>query len=260
MRNFYVLFLVFCFLASSSFAVNFDTSIDAEIRKTNNIQSSESLPVLPSVVPTEHYVEEAPIHKATGKKYILKDGTKIQLVSQNIITDRTRVGSRVSFVCKNGILTKEREIIPAGTVFKGIITDSHAPQLSGNGGLIELKIDEIYFNGVKSKIDSKLSVANFKKVFLGNIKGERSYWKNIAKITKPGRKVFGATQTAASTMAVIPVVNIFSFIPLVGGAVVYSANVVVSPIIAVFTKGGSLSFPAGTVFEIKMTKDSEING
>ena len=56
-------------------------------------------------------------------------------------------------------------------------------------------------------------------------------------------------------MAVVPVVNLFSFIPLVGGAVVYSANVIVAPVIAVFTKGGSISFPSGTVFEIKIKQD-----
>ena len=76
----------------------------------------------------------------------------------------------------------------------------------------------------------------------------------------PGRKVFRATQTCASVMAPLPVINVLSIIPLTGGAVVYTLNLVTAPVIAIFTKGGNIALPAGTEFQIKLTENSQIRG
>ena len=82
-------------------------------------------------------------YNVTGKTYTVKGGTKIILASKSSIADWQKTGSKVSFVAQQGITTKEGALGPAGTVFKGTITDSHRPQITGNGGLVELKIDEI---------------------------------------------------------------------------------------------------------------------
>jgi len=262
MKKIISVFLLLCFANITAMAVEFDSSIDASIREDYNVEDY-SLPALPSSVPTavsEKPAVSTPQYNPTGKIYILKHGTKIDLSSKSTISDWLRKGNKVSFSAIHGITTKEGAIIPAGTIFKGTITDSHRPQITGNGGLVELKIDEIYYNGIMSKINSKVSLANSKKVFLSNIKGKRSYWKNYSKAMTPGRKVFGATQSCAAAMAPIPVVNILSIIPLLGGAVVYTVNFVAAPVIAIFSKGGSLSLPAGTHFRIKITEDTEIKG
>ncbi len=261
MKKIITTFLLLCFVNLSAIALEFDSSIDEEIRKDYNVESYE-LPALPSSVPTASVETnvKTPAYNPAGKIYILKNDTKVTLVSKTAISDWQKKGQKVSFAAKQGIVTKEGAVIPAGTIFKGTVTNSHRPQLTGNGGLIELKIDEIYYNGLMSKIETKVSLANSKKVFFGNIKGKRSYWKNYSKAMTPGRKVFGATQTCAAVMSPIPVVNIFSVIPLLGGVVVYTVNFAVAPVIAIFTKGGSLLLPAGTDFEIKITGDTEIKG
>ena len=85
MRKIFILLLIICFINTSAFAVNFDTSIDANIRKDYNVETAEeNLPKLPSVVPTAtEEIKEPPINiKATGKVYTLKGGTKITLVSR----------------------------------------------------------------------------------------------------------------------------------------------------------------------------------
>ncbi len=255
--------LIIIYLTSVAYALEFDTSIDETIRKSYNLSTSESeLPALPKVVPTDtpEISQEISSNSATGKRYVIKKGTKITLVSKNTISDRLSKGSKVGFYCKNGFTTKENAIIPAGTVLKATVMDSHKPQLTGNGGLVELAINEIYYNGVKSKIETKLSKANSKKVYMSNIKGKRSYWKNFIKVTNPGRKFFGATQTAATAMSAIPIINLVSFIPIFGGAVVYTVNMITAPVISIFTKGGSVSIPAGSVFEVKISEDISING
>ena len=254
-------FLLLIIFSSSALAVEFDSSIDADIRKTYDVESS-GLPALPSTVPTA--VTDTPTPKtsynATGKTYVIKSGTRVILSSKSTISDWLAKGNKVSFVSKQGFTAKDGSIIPAGTIFKGTVTDSHRPQISGNGGLVELKIDEIYFNGVLSNIETKVSMANSKKVFHSDIKGERKYWKNFSKAMTPGKKTFEATRTCASVMAPIPVINILSIIPLLGGSVVYAVNLVAAPIVAIFTKGGNLSLPAGTQFQIQFTKNTEIRG
>ena len=265
MKKILAIFLLFCFADVSVLAIDFDSSIDESIRQEYNVEDY-NLPALPSSTPTavnEKSVSSSasvPIYSPTGKIYILKRGTQIDLSSKSAISDWQKKGSKVSFSASHGVTTKEGAIIPAGTIFKGTITNSHTPSLTGNGGLIELKIDEIYYNGLMSKIESKVSLANSKKVFFSNIKGKRSYWKNYSKAMTPGRKVFGAAQSCAAIMAPIPVVNILAIVPLACGAVVYTVNFIAAPVIAIFSKGGSLSLPSGTRFRIKITGDTEIKG
>lgn len=263
MKKIISIFIMFSIINLSSYAVDFDESIDASIRKEYNVENND-LPKLPSSVPTaqENYnnITEVPKYNPTGKIYTIKSGSKLNLYSKSKIADWMQKGSRVSFSAKNGITTKEGAIIPAGTIFKGTITDSHKPQISGNGGLIELKIDEIYYNGIASRIETKISLANSKKVFHSDIKGERSYWKNYSKAMKPGRKFFHSTQTCANAMMPIPVINILSIVPLICGGVVYTVNFIAAPVIAIFSKGGSLTLPAGTEFQIKIINDNKIKG
>ncbi len=262
MKKIFSLLLIFFYINTAAQAVEFDDSIDANIRKDYNVEEYK-LPALPNASPGQSKTNtkiNTPKYNPTGKIYTLKSGTKIILHSSSAISDLMPKGSRISFSAQNGILSKEGEIIPAGTIFKGRITDSHPPQITGNGGLVELCIDEIYFNGIMSKINTKISMANSKKVFLSNIKGKRSYWKNFAKATTPGRKVFGATQSCANAMSVIPILNLVSFVPLLGGAVIYTVNFAMAPVIAIFTKGGSLRIPAGSEFQIKITGDCQIKG
>ncbi len=258
-------FLLLSMIFTQAFAVDFDSSIDANIRKDYKVD--DSLPPLPKTVPTASQtttptVSEIPksSHVSTGKTYTVKRGTKVTLSSKSTISDWLSKGTKVGFVAQQGFTTKEGTIVPAGTLFRGTITDSHRPQITGNGGLVELKIDEIYFNGVLSNIETKVSMANSKKVFLRDIKGERRYWKNFSKAMTPGKKAFNATRTCASVMAPIPVVNILAIVPLLGGSVIYITNLVAAPVVSLFTKGGSLSLPAGTQFQIKFIGENQING
>ncbi len=260
MKKILTTFLLFCTINMTSIAVEFDESIDANIRQNYGVEEN-SLPPLPSSIPTMlPDVEEITTFNPTGKTYTIKSGTKVKLQSKSLISDWSREGSKVSFLSKQGIIANDGTIIPAGTVFKGTITDSHRPQMTGNGGLVELKIDEVYFNGVMSKIDTKVSLANSKKIFFSDIKGQRMYWRNFAKTMKPGNKFFDKTTNCASKMAAIPIINILSIIPIACGVTFYSLNLVSAPVISIFKKGGSISLQSGTEFEIKIIGNNEIKG
>lgn len=265
MKKILTVFLLLCFINTTSYAVSFDTSIDEKIRQNYDIEANDDLPALPNQVPTAKETPttstiQTPQYNPTGKTYVLKSGTKINLVLNKAVSSWSHEGSIVSFTSQNGIVAKDGTIIPAGTIFKGKITDSHPPQITGNGGLIEITIDEIYFNGIKSFIGTKICSANSKKVILGDIKGKRSYWKNVAKDMKPGIKVFNATKNFAKDLSSIPIVNIISVVSILGGTVFYLGNAMVAPVISVFQKGGNVTIPAGSQFQIKLTENSEIRG
>lgn len=257
-------FLLCCITLMSAKAVEFDSSIDNDIRKNYKVEENElpALPSVPNVSPSNQneQVEISKIYNPSGKTYKIKSGTKIALSSKSAISDWQAEGTKISFTSINGITTKEGNIIPAGTIYKGVITDSHRPQITGNGGLVELKIDEIYYNGVRSRINTKIINVNEKKVFHSDIKGKRGYLKNFSKVMTPGRKIFHGTQTFASALYPIPVINILSIVPITVGAACYLVNFTIAPAAAIFGKGGSVSIPAGTQFLIKVTEDSQING
>lgn len=264
MKKVITTFLILCTINATTMAVEFDDSIDANIRENYGVEKN-TLPPLPSAPPTTiptllPDVEEITTHNPTGKLYTLKRGTKVRLQSKSSISEWSRKGGKISFLSKEGIITKEGEIIPAGTVFKATITDTHRPQITGNGGLIEFTVDEVYFNGIMSKIDTKISKANSKKIFLNNIKGERKYWKNVVKDIEPGTKAFKATQSFAKDMVGVPIINLIGAVAVVGGSVVYVANLVVAPVVSVFQKGGSIILQGGTEFEIKLTESNQIKG
>lgn len=244
---------------SVSYALEFDTSVDDSIRKSYKVkESEETLPALPNVVPTAEPIVPAQTNlKSTGKVCMIKGGTKIVLASQKSVNQGYRKGSKIPFVTQRDIKTKDGTLIPAGTIMKAVVADSHGPQITGNGGLIELHFNEIYFNGVMSPLEANVKKANYKRVYFNDIKGERRYWKNWSKAMKPGTKTFNATKKASNAISAIPVLNA---VPVLLGSVVYTVNFVTSPIIMVFLKGGTLSLPAGTIFEIKIKDDIEIRG
>ncbi len=258
MKKLFALLLIFSFSMQILYSAEYDSSIDAEIRKNYNV---DELPALPKAPPSKIIMnEEIKNYKSEGKTYTIKNGTKVTLISKSDISNYASIGNKVSFLSQNPISTKEGVTIPAGTLFKASVTDSHPPQITGNGGLIELKFNEIYFNGIMSHISSKLSEADSRQIFRNDIKGQRKYWKNCSKVMKPGEKTFRIMKNTGKSISAFPVINILSIVPLAIGSAVYITNASLAPVISVFMKGGTAKLPSGTVFVIKISGDNQIQG
>ena len=90
MKKFLTIFLILGIINLTAVAVEFDSSIDASIRKDFNVETNE-LPALPNAVPTTNPVKTEIStqnkYNYTGKIYTLKRGTKINLTSTNKISD-----------------------------------------------------------------------------------------------------------------------------------------------------------------------------
>lgn len=275
-----------------SLALELDLSVDEEIRKNYNPSKleQENLPPLPktaapsktvttkqkatsttttttSAPPKTTPVVSEPTRKKVNKNLPgttltqddftaikIKKGTKFRLKSNNLVSDYLREGAKVSFTSLTPVYQRY-VTIPAGTVFTASVVDSHLPQITGNGGLVELKIETVQFRGRTYSAHGKVTKANHKKIFINNIKGKRQYWKGVANQVEKGHKFYKKTRETSKKLANNPVGVIISPIPTVVGVVAYVVNLAGSPVFSIGYKGGRVSIPAGSEFEIKLQEN-----
>lgn len=275
--------------AMPAYSLELDLSVDEEIRKNYNpsqleldalppipeIKNSAPKPVAPpqktpvtssappKVFPATDFATKTgkvrnDLPKTSSENDFtaikIKKGTKFLVKSQTSVSDYSRAGAVLSFVSTK-LVTKRYITVPVGTVFKGIVLESHAPQPGGNGGLIVMKADKMILNGSTYSIDAKITKAGGKKIFFNNIKGKRSYWKGVAHQIDKGENFYKKTRRTSRKLADNPVGILISPIPTITGIAVYAVNLAGSPLFSVYYKGGRVSLPAGTLYEIKLLED-----
>ena len=268
--------------------LDIDASVDYEIRRKYNPNKIENdlLPSLPNKLkndkplqssedftkpyekpvtktttvqqPTKQQVitQQPPKYKSYGQTLALKRGTSFTIRNTSSISDRMTEGTKVYFKLPKPIKTKYFTL-PENTRFVGVISDSHSPQLTGNGGLVVIRIEKVIINGRTQEVSGKVTKANYKRIYFNNIKGKRN-WSNLAKSIAPGKRFNDKMWKSTKKLASEGVTFIFSPFTLASGLIVFGANIVASPVIAIFSKGGSISIPADTAFRIKLTEDVTI--
>jgi len=187
----------------------------------------------------------------------VKKGTKFRLRIEQPINDSAGIGSKVYFTSLYPEVNKYITI-PAGTRFVGTVQDAHMPQISANGGLLVISVDEFIYKGRSYPIESKVIMVGNKRIFQNNIKGKHTYWKSVAKSTKPGRKFYSKSWRVTKKFAGDGLEIILTPITFVSGVTVLAANTVASPAIALFSKGGRLFINKGTRFQIKLLEDAAV--
>lgn len=278
-------------MTAPSMALQLDLSVDEEIRKNYNPSKleQENLPPLPKTAapsktvitqpkqPSSQSTVAAPPKTAPSKvepasKKVnknlpnstltrddftaikIKKGTKIRVKSSAVISDYLKEGAKVSFTSLEPVYQRY-VTIPAGTVFKASVVDSHQPQMTGNGGLVVLVIENVNFKGRTYSAHGKVTKANHKKIFVNNIKGKRQYWKSVAAQIDKGETFYKKTRRMSSKLADNPVGIIICPFPVIVGIAGYAVNLVGSPVFSITSKGGRISIPAGSEFEIKLQEN-----
>lgn len=265
--------LILCIGILPVMSYELDMSVDEEIKKKYDAdklkydipsalpKTSPSQPKSSGSVPktTPVYTTTVPnITKITpgeGKK--IAAGTKFQVRSNQLISDRQRAGTNISFTSYSPVY-KKNVTIPSGTKFYGVIEESHMPQKTGNGGLVVIKLTSMSYNGKNYPVEGKITKANSKKIFLNNIKGKRQYWHGVAKQIDKGENFYKKTRRTSAKMADNPILVILSPIPTIAGLAGYTVCTALSPITALATTGGNLSIPSGSGFEIKLLNSAYV--
>ena len=252
-------------IQTQGFCLELDTSIDDEINRNYNASQLEhTLPKLPSGLepntskqktsasPTMKTNKNSNKNEFTTTK--IRRGTKFKTVSTGWASDSSGVGNKVNFKTTKPV-TKRYITIPAGTVIRGKIIDSHSPQITGNGGLIKLEIESITINDATHYTKGKITKANGKFIYFNNIKGKRKYLSNIATNIKKSHKFFQKAMKKTSQYASDGLTVIASPFTFIGGTIGWIGGTILSPITAIPTKGGRISLPPETRYEIKLTED-----
>lgn len=261
----FIFLLMFNVFSAISFADEmFDESFDKEVRQKYNTKAIENdLPKLQNNMPSQTVF--SPSYSQPSQKEILSTAIKVdagrtfKVYSMQAVSDATPKGTRLTFVSiypePSSYIT-----IPAGTVFKGAVVDSHRAGLFGNGGLIVIRVNELIYKNVSYPIVATISMANNKHIFFNNIKGKRQYLKNAYKITKPGQKFMGKMWGVTLDLARGFPEVLLTPVSLLSGAAVWTGNVLISPVLAIFSKGGPISIPKGAEFRIKLQEDMLVVG
>lgn len=282
-----ILLFAFCllhFANTTALALDIDPSIDDDIRRNynpNKIIDDMGLPPLPKAINENNYkpavYPQKPVNKpvnlkkvnnfqATVKKIdmsntesyaVLKSGTKIKVKLLNYISDKSKKGTRVSFISEYPVTTTYFTI-PMGTVFQGEIINSHRPQFTGNGGLIVVKINSVILNSSIKPINAKVTKVDSKMIFLNNIKGQRKYLSSVLKSMNPGKHFFAKMIRLTAELAAQGSSAVLTPFSVAAGVVALGSNIIASPVTGLFYKGGSIYIPEGTNFEIKLTQDMYI--
>ena len=188
------------------------------------------------------------------KRIKISDGTSFDVVSSTAISDWQAKGAIVKFVTKTPIV-KRKYTIPASTVFIGEVIESHRPQITCNGGLVVIRINAMVYNGQRIPVNAYVTKANGKKIFLNNIKGDRTFWKTLWAKGSWGRKTFSKMLTVSGDLGSDGATLILAPFPVAYGTVCLGLNAAVSPLCTFFSKGGRVSIPAGSNFRIKLMDD-----
>lgn len=277
MKKFLILILTaHFFLTPLAFAdAMFDEDVDKEIRQKYNTNAIEKdLPKLQNNYPSENIFTPAYSNKQTGEKTQVRQNTStgdiktaikvnkgksFRVRSMQTVSDSTARGTKITFVSLYPEVSPF-VTIPAGTVFRGIVHDSHKANLFGNGGLIVIQVNEMIYKNISYPINATITMANSKHIFLNNIKGKRQYLKNTAKIMKPGQRFMGKMWKITLDLAKDFPEILLTPVSLLSGAVVFVSNAVMSPVLAIFSKGGPITIHKGTDFKIKLREDVMILG
>lgn len=225
---------------------------------SSTTQKSQQVTSVPKSTPS-YIVEQKPVITPIDKKSAKKifRWTTFETKSNQKINNWLAVGSSVSFTTTAPVY-KKNITIPIGTVFKGTITNVHKPQLTGNGGLVVIKITSMSYNGKSYPVSARIVKANAKNIYLNNIKGQRQYWVNAGKQVNKGESFYKKTRKTSAKLADNPIGVIISPVPTAVGIAGYALNTAISPITSIFAKGGNLSIPAGSIFEIRLNESAYI--
>ena len=254
------LFLLF---GHACLGIELDTSIDKEISKKYNTYSiEENLPDLPAYAepestkskPSASNIPSLNVGMDNYTAVKIGKGTKFKAISKTGVSDYSTVGIKVVFSTTKPV-TKRYITIPANSVIRGKISDTHPPQLGGNGGLIKIDIESITIDNAHHYADGKITKANGKNIFLNNIKGRRKYASSIKKSISKSNIFFQKSMRETAHLANDKLTVLLSPFTFVGGVLIYTGRVVISPITSLSAKGDRVSIPSDSLYEIKLTKD-----
>lgn len=262
MKKFFIFILIFNLSIQFSYSMDMiDNTVDLKIKSSNDINkiSRDSLPPLPNIeINSLENVESVKTFYQPRVSSTIYKGTKIRAKLLTGLNDRTAEGAVFSAKTLNEVMTSNMAL-PVGTLLKGRVVRSHPSWLGGDGGLLVLKIDKIIINANAFNFDSKITSLNRKIVFFEKIKGKNTYFRSVGNSISPGKSVYSKMWGYTKELASDSPQFILSPITFFTGTLFLGANILVSPVLGIFSKGNNLVIPSGSEIIIKLNENTSLN-
>ncbi len=213
-------------------------SSDKPVSKNNDVKVVAAAPIL-----------AGGLGAATFKK-----GTTIKVVSCDDLSSEDRLNKRISFLTTEPVITTY-STIPIGTRIDAHIVKNKEPGILGNGALISLKSDNLIINDAKSEIDGVVVKTKEKNIFFNNIKGERTYLRNIVAHSKNGKEYYKKMASKSQEFLSSPKTILFAPFPVIAGAAGMIGETIASPVSALKDKGEDIYISEGSSYEFKLKSD-----
>ena len=228
--------------------------------KTKNVNVSKSSSV-PSSAPV--FDNDNPQITASNGNYkrngiFIPKWTSFKVKSNQKISDSMNVNTFVSFTVTEPV-HKKFITVQSGTVFHGIVSSVHKPQPTGNGGLVEINITSMTYNGQTYPANGKIIKANSELIFFNKIKGDRQYITGVKNKIKKAGNFYSKARQISNKLSSNPLGTVISPLPTLTGFVGGTAGTIMSPLTGLIEKGQNVSFPSGTSFEIRILNNIYVN-
>ena len=136
---------------------------------------------------------------------------------------------------------------------------THTSQVTGNGGLVEVKVTSFVYNGKTVPINAVVTKVNGENIFFNRIKGARQYIAGVKSKISSATSAYQKGRSVSTKLASNPVGALISPLPTIGGFVAGTVGTVSSPLTALVQKGKDVNIPAGTLYEIKLIEAAYVN-
>lgn len=265
MKNIFYIFCVFCLLCSPCFSQNLskNTEVNNKLTYDNYSISALNLNAINSafknansnnnddnVTPLLMSLQQKKEFETTK----IPKGTKFHVRSKQDISDNSKNGTKVSFesTCPQNITNNHAT---SKLIFKGKIVKSRNPQAGCNGGLIKIKIDKMTIGNITYPVNGMVTKINDKRVLFNNIKGDSSYLYNTITAANMKNGTLHNLYQEPCTKICGDGNAVIAPIYLLGGAVLQTSNLLLSPVAALFKSGKNVNIQKNSDFIIKLEEN-----
>lgn len=183
----------------------------------------------------------------------IEKGRKFVVVSDRVLDSKVKTGLPVQFESvQKEYLSYDKS--PSKIIFKGKVEKIAGPRLAGKSGTIKIKLEKITIDNITYPVNALISKINDKNVMFNTLASRPIFIANLADTANNGSINSGWKDPCVNhicdtgTLYKKPVV-------FLGAAALQTADLLLSPVTALFKKGDNVYIPEKTYFEIKMNKD-----
>jgi hypothetical protein len=183
----------------------------------------------------------------------IEKGRKFIVVSDRVLDAKSKAGLPVQFE------SVQKEYIsydksPSKIIFKGRIERTAGPRFAGKSGTVKIKLEKISIDNITYPVNALISKVNDKNVMFNTLASRPIFIANLADTANNGS--INSDWKDPCVNHLCETGNLYKKpIVFLGAAALQTADLLLSPVTALFKKGDNVYIPEKTYFEIKMNKD-----